>query len=78
MTDSRVAVAPDGTGRGTGQRPVADCFEQLALAGIPRCNIFVYADNEEGNRFWVRNGWDDPTTWKVLQKVLQKRVSMER
>ena len=66
-----LAVAVPYRGRGIAQALVAYCFQQLAAAHIPRCNIFVYAKNEEGNRFWLRNGWSDPTTWKVMQKVIE-------
>ena len=56
---------------GIGRRLVEYCFARLAAAHIPRCNVFVYTDNIAGNRFWARNGWNDPTTWKVLQKHVQ-------
>lgn len=67
-----LAVAKEFRGRGLGRRLVEFCFSKLAEAKIPRCNIFVYTDNNLGNKFWIKNGWNDPTTWKVLQK----RVSM--
>lgn len=63
-----LAVAPSHRGRGIARNLVEFCFSKLAAARIPRCNIFVYTDNEAGNRFWLDNGWNDPTTWKVLQK----------
>lgn len=63
-----LAVAPQWRRQGIGKRLVGHCFRKLTEANIPRCNIFVYTDNVEGNQFWLRNGWDDPTTWKVLQK----------
>ena len=67
-----LAVASSHRGLGIGRRLVEYCFGKLALAHIPRCNIFVYSANEAGNRFWVRNGWNHPTTWKVLQKRVQE------
>lgn len=54
--------------QGIGQKLVDRCLDRLSAADIPRCNIFVYSDNDAGNRFWLRSGWNDPTTWKVLQK----------
>jgi len=63
-----LAVADGHRGRGIGVQLVDYCFARLAAARIPRCNIFVYTANESGNAFWLRNGWNDPTTWKVLQK----------
>lgn len=67
-----LAVASSHRGLGIGRRLVEHCFTKLAAARIPRCNIFVYTENEAANRFWLRNGWDDPTTWKVLQKAVQQ------
>ena len=67
-----LAVAPSHRGLGIGVRLVEYCFAKLGDANIPRCNIFVYSDNEQGNRFWLRNGWIDPPTWKVLQKHVLK------
>lgn len=67
-----LAVASSHRGLGIGRRLIEYCFAKLAAAGIPRCNIFVYTENEAGNRFWLSNGWNDPTTWKVLQKHVQQ------
>jgi putative acetyltransferase len=64
-----LAVATSARGLGIGRALVTYCFERLTEPGIPRCNIFVYTDNDEGNRFWMRNEWIDPTKWKVLQKT---------
>ncbi|WP_201799882.1 GNAT family N-acetyltransferase [Andreprevotia sp. IGB-42] len=66
-----LAVAPSHRNRGVGRALVERCFNHLAAAHIPRCNIFVYADNDVGNAFWLKAGWDDPATWKVLQKHVQ-------
>ncbi len=66
-----LAVAPSCRGRGIGSALVNFALSKLATANIPRCNIFVYTENEEGNRFWLNSGWKDPTTWKVLQKHVQ-------
>jgi putative acetyltransferase len=65
-----LAVAPMLRGRGLGKKLVDYCFARLAEATIPRCNIFVYTDNDLGNSFWLRSGWNDPKDWKVLQKIL--------
>jgi hypothetical protein len=36
--------------------------------GILKCNIFVYADKEPGERFWSRCGWVPRSDLKVLQR----------
>ncbi|WP_431798391.1 GNAT family N-acetyltransferase (plasmid) [Cupriavidus metallidurans] len=62
-----LAVSACARGKGIGHRLVEFCLARLAELDIPRCNIFVYNDNEEGNRFWLGSGWIDPATWRVLQ-----------
>jgi putative acetyltransferase len=65
---NHLAVMKAYRSHGLGKRLVEFAFERLASANIPRCNIFVYNDNHEGNQFWLRSGWSDPNTWRVLQK----------
>ena len=36
--------------------------------GILKCNIFLYADNEPGERFWRQCGWSARSDLKVLQR----------
>jgi putative acetyltransferase len=61
-------VAPTCRRHGVGTRLAEFCLARLKEARIRRCNIFVYTDNDAGNRFWLRNGWNDPPDWKVLQR----------
>lgn len=63
-----LAVAVGHRRKGVASRLLDYAFARLAEAGIPRCNIFVYNDNHQGNSFWMKSGWADPTTWRVLQK----------
>jgi len=65
---NHLAVAQAHRGQGLGTRLVEYALSKLAEANIPRCNIFVYNDNHGGNDFWLKTGWNDPTTWRVLQK----------
>ncbi len=65
---NHLAVAPAHRGRGIASQLVAHCLTKLAAANIPRCNIFVYNNNDAGNQFWIKIGFHDPTTWKVMQK----------
>ena len=63
-----LAVLPEYQGKGIAKQLLAYSFNQLSRASIPRCNIFVYNNNAQGNAFWEKNGWIDPSTWRVLQK----------
>ncbi|WP_161489981.1 GNAT family N-acetyltransferase [Acidihalobacter prosperus] len=63
-----LAVVPEYRRQGIARQLLEYAYTHLASAKIPRCNIFVYNDNQHGNHFWLNNGWVDPTTWRVLQK----------
>lgn len=54
---------------GIGRRLVDYGMARLTAAGIPKCNIFVLADNDDGTAFWLREGWYH-TPWRNLQKKL--------
>lgn len=43
---------------GVGRQLVDRCLSGLAALGLRKCHIFVFADNEEGRRFWSRTGWE--------------------
>ncbi len=62
-----LAVAADARGQGLGKLLVDRCLAKLGALGIAKCSLFVYADNEDGSRFWAKNGWYDRTDLKVMQ-----------
>lgn len=67
-----LAVAPAWRGRGLGRRLVERCLEQLAAAGIRKANIFLYVDNEEGERFWRALGFARRDDLAVLQRATER------
>lgn len=52
-----VTVAPKYRARGIGRELVEESLKQLKEAGIGKCHLFVFADNEPGNTFWRSTGW---------------------
>jgi len=52
-----LAVDAEHRGNGIGRTLAGRCLAALEAAGIQRCNIFIYSDNEEGKAFWARSGW---------------------
>lgn len=62
-----LAVAPQHRRGGLGSTLVERCLASLAAEGILRCNIFLYADNHLGERFWTRQGWKERRDLKVVQ-----------
>lgn len=71
-----LAVAKSYRNRGLGKALVEACLADLAQLGIPKCNIFLFADNVEGEAFWKHNGWAKRADLQVMQKPLP--VSSQR
>ncbi len=65
-----LAVVPEYRGHGLGRQMVELCLAALGTAGILKCNIFLYADNEAGEIFWNRCGWMARNDLKVLQRQI--------
>jgi len=63
-----LAVARAQRRRGIARALLAHCFAELAARRIPKCNIFLLAGNAEGERFWLREGWQSRGDLRVLQK----------
>ena len=63
-----LAVAPTHRRKGLGTKLVARCLAELKRVGILKCNIFLYADNVRGERFWRSNGWKKRSNLRLVQK----------
>jgi ribosomal protein S18 acetylase RimI-like enzyme len=63
-----LAVAPAHRRRGLGRRLVEICIARLRSAGIPKCNVFVFADNAEGDEFWRAIGFASRRDLLLLQR----------
>ena len=46
-----LAVAPTHRRRGLGNQLIDRCLKSLSEIGIPKCNIFVYANNDAAEHF---------------------------
>ena len=62
-----LAVAQSHRKLGLGKKLVAECLADLARLEIPKCNIFLFADNVTGGAFWQHNGWAKRADLQVLQ-----------
>ena len=54
-------------GRGIGRQLVNACLAKLRKAGVQRCNIFIFADNAAGMKFWARTGWSLRKELRLMQ-----------
>ncbi len=52
-----LAVKKECRQLGIGENLVQHCLKGLEQAGIERCHIHVYADNQAGLSFWQSTGW---------------------
>ncbi len=68
-----LAVDPGYRGKGLGTTLTTKCLAGLADAGIQRCNIFIFAENEEGKAFWHRTGWSTYGGLEIMYKHVEKR-----
>jgi len=65
-----LAVARTHRKLGLGKTLVDLCLADLAGLGIPKCNLFLFADHSAGAAFWKHNGWIVRPDLLVLQKPL--------
>jgi ribosomal protein S18 acetylase RimI-like enzyme len=65
-----LAVARGHRKKGLGKKLVATCLSGLKRLGILKCNIFLFADNTGGERFWKRNGWVMRPDLRLMQKAV--------
>ena len=72
-----LAVLPEYRNRGIGSQLVDRCLRALAAAGVGRCNIFVYAENEEGKRFWRKTGWSTYEGLELMFKSTETKTASE-
>jgi ribosomal protein S18 acetylase RimI-like enzyme len=66
-----LAVARAHRRNGLGKKLVRLCLARLEELGILRCNAYIFADNADGESFWLRQGWDLRPNVKLLQKPLK-------
>ena len=63
---------------GIGRRLVNACLAKLHKAGIQKCNIFIFANNAAGMKFWAHTGWSLRTELRLMQIRLGDRRQAKR
>ncbi len=56
--------------KGFGSALVEACLADLKALSIPKCNLFLFADNTYGREFWLHEGWTAREDLIVIQKSL--------
>lgn len=67
-----LAVAVAYRRHGLGDQLVDSCLSALRVEGIDKCNIFLFASNEQGEQFWRACGWQPRDDLRVFQKRLSE------
>ena len=62
-----LAVSKRHRHRGIGRQLVDACLAKLRKAGIQKCNIFIFANNASGMKFWSHTGWSLRTELRLMQ-----------
>ena len=65
-----LAVHPAYRRNGIGQQLVSKGLLALAEAGIDKCHLFIFHQNESGKAFWNRVGWNLRTDIQIMSKIL--------
>jgi N-acetylglutamate synthase len=65
-----LAVAKAHRKKGLGKKLVNACLAELRRLKIQKCNIFLFADNAAGEKFWQHNGWLQRADLLMMQKSL--------
>ena len=65
-------------GKGYGKQLLDACVDAFSKAGIERCHIHVYADNDAGIKFWQNNGWFLRPELTLLSKDIKGKVEVTR
>lgn len=73
-----LAVARHMRGRGIGRTLVQKCLNGLRSAGIRKCTILVYADNESGKQFWRDLGWHARADLEPMQVAIPPKRPAKR
>jgi len=62
-----LAVAGRYRHRGIGRQLVSACLAKLRKAGIQKCNVFIFANNAAGMKFWTHIGWSLRRELRLMQ-----------
>lgn len=66
-----LAVTPEYRSRGIAKQLVLKSLQRLQEAGIAKCHLFVFSDNELGKGFWTKVGWQKRIDIEVFSKTNQ-------
>lgn len=66
-----VSVASGYQGQGIGRAMVEHCLDKLQRLGVLKCNVRVFADNDQGAAFWLQLGFAHRKDLVIMQRTTQ-------
>ena len=75
---SHLAVAAEYRGQGIARQLIERCLVQLQQAGILRCSIHVFSENDDGIAFWMRLGYSVRDEITVMQRAIGREEKARR
>lgn len=54
--------------QGLGRKLVQECLSRLQTAGIQKCHIFIFHNNQNGMKFWKNIGWTLREDLQIISK----------
>ncbi|MFQ5812529.1 MAG: GNAT family N-acetyltransferase [Anaerolineae bacterium] len=66
-----LAVSNSRRRQGLGRALVERCLSALRRAGIGKCHIFVFADNQDTIAFWKSIGWTQRVELVMMSRYVQ-------
>ncbi len=68
-----LAVHPLFRKKGIGRKLANECVSALEAAGIEKCHLFIFTNNESGIEFWENIGWSMRKDIGIMSRDLDTR-----
>ncbi len=71
-----LAIHPDYRRQGIGRMLIEHCLAALRDAGIQKCHLFVFGENENAIHFWRDTGWTERIELKMFSQHTENGTRM--
>lgn len=69
-----LTVRQDHRHKRIGRELVHRCITALEREGIAKCHVFVFADNEQGLRFWEQSGFVQRKELAIYSQNIERKL----